>query len=85
MEETRSNGSKLHQERFYLDSTKMFFTERTIFLWNNLLRDVVESLLMEVFQNTVDQVIDQFSPRFPFPQKAGPEDLSRCLPTRAVV
>lgn len=43
MEKTRSKRYKLLQERFCLTLTMIFFTERTIILWNNLLKDMVES------------------------------------------
>lgn len=40
-ENTWDNVYKMHQKRFYVDVTKIFFTIRTIIHWNNLLRDVV--------------------------------------------
>lgn len=44
MEKTKGNGCKLQQEKFHLDKRQQFFTVRTINHWNNLPRDVVESL-----------------------------------------
>ena len=58
MEKTRGNGSKLHWERFHLDIGKKIFTVRTINHWNNLSRDVMESLSLEVFKMRLDRVLD---------------------------
>lgn len=40
----------MHQERFYLNTRKRFFTVGTVIQWNNLPKDVVKSLLLEVFK-----------------------------------
>lgn len=44
IERTRGNRCKLHQERFNLDIRNNFVTVRKINHWNNLSRDVAESL-----------------------------------------
>lgn len=46
----RGEDLKLHQGRFRLDSRKKFFTERMV----KLLREVVQSLSLQVFKRCVD-------------------------------
>ncbi|KFQ38990.1 hypothetical protein N332_05117, partial [Mesitornis unicolor] len=46
------NNIKLHQGRFRLDIRKFFFTIRIV--TNRLLREMVESLSLEVFKSCVD-------------------------------
>ena len=60
---TRSNGLKLQERRFYLNSRKHFYlnsrkhflTVRAVHRWNKLPQRVVESPLLEDFRRRLDE------------------------------
>ena len=51
----RSNGFKLRERRFHLNSRKHFLMARAVCRWNKLPPRVVESPSMEVFRRRLDE------------------------------
>ena len=58
---TRSNGFKLQERRFQLNSRKHFLTVRAVRRWNKLPWRVVESLSLEVFRRRLDEHLSRVS------------------------
>ena len=54
---TRSNGFKLQERRFCLNSRKHFLMVRAVRRWNQLPRRVMESPLLEVFRRQLDKPV----------------------------
>lgn len=56
--EDKRQGYKLYQGRFHLDTRTKFFTVRIIIHGNNLPRDMIESLSLEVLKMSLNRVLD---------------------------
>jgi len=54
---TRSNGFKLREGRFRLDTTKKFVTMRMVKHWNRLPREVVEAPSLETLKTSLDRAL----------------------------
>ena len=52
---TRSNGFKLRERKFHLNSRKHFLRGRAVRRWNKLPPQVVESPSLEVFRRRLDE------------------------------
>ena len=59
--ESRSDGFKLQERRFYLKSKKHFLMVRAVRKWNLMPWRVVESPLLEVFKGRLDKHLSELS------------------------
>lgn len=84
VEKTRSNGYKLHRDRFPLDIRNKLFIVRAMIERNKIPRGVAESLPPEVFVMPLDGCWVILS-RLPSLPNVGSGHLSRSHPTRAVL
>ncbi|KFV96123.1 hypothetical protein N326_08384, partial [Eurypyga helias] len=51
------DGFKLKADRFRLDITKKFFTERVVRHWDRLPREAVDALSLGMFQARLDEAL----------------------------
>lgn len=59
-------GVSCTKREFILIEERYFFTAKTIIHWNNLSRDIVESILLEIFKMQRDETFDNLI-QAPFP------------------
>ncbi|PKU48493.1 hypothetical protein llap_1234 [Limosa lapponica baueri] len=74
MEKRRGNGYELLLGRFQLDTSGKFFTMRTTSHWNNLPREVVDSLSLDTFKIQLDRVLAHLVYTVLLPRKVGADD-----------
>lgn len=55
---TRSNGFKLKKGNFRLGIRKKFLTTKAMKHWKKLLKELVDSLSLEVFRSKLDKPLD---------------------------
>ena len=81
---TRGNGQKMEHRKFRTNTRKNFFMVRVMEHWNRLPREVVESPL-EIFKAHLDAYLSNLLQGTCFGRGIGPDDLSRSLPTPAIL
>jgi len=55
---TTGNGHKLLHKKLHLDVRKSLFAIRMIKRWKKLPREVMESLLLELYRTILDRALD---------------------------